>query len=256
MTKRASAVLQPIISAHAHIGDTRVFDADNSEADLLAAMDAAGVDASIVMPSAGCRDAAAIHDRIAVMAQRHPGRIFGMIQLNPHTDEPEYLREAERCVRDLGFVGAKIHPLGYGVSPTSRDAEMVFRIAAQLGIAVMVHTGSGLPWGLPSLWIPLAQRYPNVNVVLAHAGMGVFTAEAHLAATMCPNVFLETSWAKPGELLELIRSLGPARVMMGGDLVSNFPVELFKYRSLGLPDDVLAQCLGGTARTVFGLLPQ
>lgn len=242
-----------IVSAHAHIGDTRVFDADSSEEALLQAMDDAGVDASIVMPSAGCANAVAIHDRIAHLAQQRPGRIFGMIQINPHTDEEIYTAEAERCVRELGFVGVKIHPLGYAVNPRSRDAEMVFRVARQLHIPVMIHTGSGLPWSLPALWIPLAQKYADVSVVLAHAGMGIFTAEAHLAARMCPNIYLEMSWAKPPELKWLISDLGIDRIMMGGDLNSNLAVEVFKFRSLGLSEADLAMGLGGTAIRVFDL---
>ncbi len=242
-----------IVNAHAHIGDSWVFDADNSEQDLLQAMDANAVDVSLVMPSAGCRDAAAIHDRIARLAREHLGRFYGIIQMNPHTDRAIFAAEARRCVGELGFVGVKIHPLGYGVDPKSRDADAVFQIARDLSITVMIHTGSGLPWALPALWIPLAQRYPDVNVVLAHAGMAIFTAEAHLAATLCPNVYLETSWAKPGELLWLIRDLGARRIMMGADLLSNMPLELFKYRSLGLSADQLEACLGRTAAAVFRL---
>lgn len=242
-----------IVSAHAHIGDSRVFDADNTEEELIEAMDQAGVHVSIVMPSAGCANAAAVHDRIARMAKAYPQRIFGMVQINPHTDHQVYWAEARRCVEDLGFVGVKIHPLGYAVNPRSRDAEMVFQVAKELSIPVMIHTGSGLPWSLPSLWIPLAQRYAGVPVVLAHAGMGIFTAEAHLTAELCPNVFLETSWAKPGELQWLVNSLGAERIMMGGDLNSNLPVEVFKFRSLKFSQRQLDQCLAGTAIQVFRL---
>ena len=56
-----------IVETHSHIGDTNVFDVDLKEADLLATFDANGVDIGIVMPSAGCASAPAIHDRIAKM---------------------------------------------------------------------------------------------------------------------------------------------------------------------------------------------
>ncbi len=242
-----------IVETHSHIGDTNVFDVDLKEEDLLATFDANGVDIGIVMPSAGCASAPAIHDRIAKMGQQNPGRIYGMIQINPHTNRQEYEKEAERCVRELGFVGVKIHPLGYGVSPRSKSADMVFQVARDLEIPVMIHTGSGIPWALPSLWIPLAQRYPQVSVILAHAGMGVFSMEATLTANLCPNVYLETSWAKPGELLSMIREVGAHRVMMGGDLMSNLPVEIFKYRSIGLTPEEQTQCLARTAIQVFKL---
>ena len=38
------------------------------------------------------------------------------------------------------------------------------------------------------------------------------------------------------------------------DHLDNLPVELVKYRSLGLGDDQLAGVLGGTARALFDLV--
>ncbi len=242
-----------IVNPHAHIGDTKVFDAENFEEDLIRAMDANGIDVSIVMPSAGSSNAAAVHDRIAAMGQQHPGRIFGMIQYNPHAPDGELERETERCVRDLKFVGIKIHPMGGAVNPLGRDAARICDLARALGIPVMIHTGTGVPWALPSLSIPLARRYPDVRFVLAHAGMMVFTVEAWVAADVCPNIYLETSWCAAHDIAWLIRELGAQRIMMGGDLISNFPVELAKFRSLNLPPDQLNWCLARTAIEVFRL---
>jgi predicted TIM-barrel fold metal-dependent hydrolase len=53
----------------------------------------------------------------------------------------------------------------------------------------------------------------------------------------------------------MVDQCGAGRVLFGSDHLSNLPVELVKYRSLGLSDDELAQVLGGTARKVFGLPP-
>jgi len=242
-----------IVNPHAHIGDTVVFDAENFEEDLIRAMDANGIDVSIVMPSAGSTNAPAVHDRIAKMGEKYPGRIFGMIQYNPHTPVGELEREAERCVRDLKFVGIKIHPLGGAVNPLSKDGRRICDVAQRLNIPVMIHTGTGIPWALPSLSIPLARRYPDVKFVLAHAGMMVFTMEAWVAADVCPNIYLETSWCAAHDIAWLIRELGANRIMMAGDLISNFPVELAKFRSLNLPEDQLNWCLAKTAIEVFRL---
>src|SRR5258706_11489233 len=164
-----------IVNPHAHIGDTMVFDVNNEESDLIRAMDENGFDVSIVMPSAGARNAPAVHDRIAVLGRQYPNRIFGMVQYNPHTPEGELEREAERCVREHKFVGIKIHPLGGAGNPLGHDADRICKVAQRLSIPVMIHTGTGIPWALPSLAIPLARRYPDVKFVLAHAGMMVFT---------------------------------------------------------------------------------
>ena len=45
----------------------------------------------------------------------------------------------------------------------------------------------------------------------------------------------------------------PERLMLGTDLIGNVPIELAKYRSLGLTESQLAWCLGKTAAAVFGI---
>jgi predicted TIM-barrel fold metal-dependent hydrolase len=242
-----------IIDAHAHLGSCRVFDLDISEELLLHTMEVTGVDAIIVQPFPGAPDAAAVHDWIAGLAKRYPSRTFGLASLNPHMDEEAYQREIERCVRELGFVGVKIHTVGHAVNPLGRHADLVARTARDLGVAVMIHTGPGVPFALPSMAIPLAQRYPDVRFVLAHAGYAVFTAEAQIAAQLCPNIYLEPSWCTPGGILGLIRSLGPDRVLFGSDMPINQAPQLATLRLLGLTDDELDTCLWRTAARVFDL---
>jgi uncharacterized protein len=242
-----------IVDAHMHLGEDRVFDDDVSEQALMDALDRHGVDAAIVQPFPGVASPAAVHDRIAGLAAKHPGRIFGLVSLSPHRDQDEYYREAERCVRDLAFVAIKLHTIGHAVNPLSRDGELVFATAAALGVPVMVHTGVGVPFALPSLVLPGARKHPDTPVVLAHAGALMYTQEALVVATMAPNVYLETSWIGPPMLGALVQQLGPQRVMFGSDLLPNIPVELAKYRTSGLSDAALAATMQGTATQVFRL---
>lgn len=242
-----------VVNAHAHIGDSRVFDVDVSEDDLLREMDRRGIDASIVMPFAGAADYPAVHDRIAALAARLPGRIFGQIQLDPHMEPSAFRREAQRCARELGFVGMKLHPLGCAVNPLGRDAAVVYETAGAFDLPVMIHTGAGVPWALPSLVIPVARRYPGVRFILAHAGMQIYAKEAWVAAAECPNIWLECSWCTAADIRFFVTQLGAARVMWGGDVLSNYATELSKYDAMGLSDEERAQCLGLTAIAVYRL---
>src|SRR5437762_1010440 len=99
----------PTIDAHFHLGDCRVFSLNAEEDAILAAMDRHGVDAALVQPFPGATDARAMHDRIAALARRLPGRAYGIVSLNPHAERGAWTREVERCVRELGFVGIKLH---------------------------------------------------------------------------------------------------------------------------------------------------
>jgi uncharacterized protein len=242
-----------MVDTHAHLGKCCVFDLATTEEDLLRRMDESGVDATIVQPYPGAEDAARQHDLIADMCQRNPGRFYGLASLSPHGDHDAYRREVERCVKDLHFVGLKLHTIGHGVNPLSADGDFVFATGHDLGIPVMVHTGPGVPFALPALCIPAARKYPGLKIVLAHAGFAVFTAEAQVAASVCGNLYLETSWCIVEDIRWMISTIGPDRVMMGSDLPSNVPVEVAKYKALELDPQVYARVMAGNAVEVFKL---
>jgi predicted TIM-barrel fold metal-dependent hydrolase len=240
-----------IIDSHCHLGTSKLSGRAITESNLLEGMDIHGVDISLVMPHAVTDDPVAAHNGVAELCQQHPERFRGMVNLSPLWDEADYRREATRCVRDLGFVALKLNPMQHLTSPLMANANKVFDVAADLGVPVIVHTGPGVPWALPALSIPQARRHPKLPIILAHAGFAIYTAEAYVAAGECDNIYLEPSWCAVYELQWLIKELGVDRILFGSDLPENLPVELVKYRSLNLPSQELAVCLGGTAARLF-----
>ena len=243
-----------LIDAHQPVGDCRIFDLDVAEDVLIAAIADHGLDHVLVMPFPGARDAAVVHDRIAALAKATGGQVRGIVNLNPHQDRAAYAAEAERCVSELGFVALKLHTLGHAVEPSSVDGRMVSAEAARLGVPVMVHTGgAGEPFARPSHVLPLARQWPDLPIVLAHAGMGVATREAGLVAQLCPNVYLETSWCGTLDTALLAEMAGADRLMLGSDSAQNLGVELAKHDALGMSPQELACCLGATAVKVFRL---
>jgi predicted TIM-barrel fold metal-dependent hydrolase len=245
-----------IVDTHGHLGPSPTGSSgETSEADVLAAMAAHGVAATLVMPQSLQRDEAAVHDRVARFAAAHPGRIFGMASISPLLDDVDYFAEARRCVRDLGFKALKLHPGSYNTAPTLPRAEKCFRAAAELGVPLLIHTGLGAPAAQPSLVIPRARQFPDLPIVLAHAGFVVHAEEALVTAEVCPNVYLEPSWCQYYQAKRMVAAIGSARMLMGSDHPANLAVELAKWRATGISDDDLANCLGRTARRVFRLPP-
>ncbi len=242
-----------IVDSHAHLGPCRVFGLNNTVEMLLQYMEENGIDQSVVQPFPGAPDARKVHDDIARLAANHARRFFGLASLNPHTDPDAYFKEVERCVRQLGFVAVKLHTIGHAVSPLSQDADVVFQAARQLEDPAMVHTGMGMPFASPAQVIPKARQYPTVPIILAHAGYAIYTMDAYVTATECPNIYLETSWCTPHVIKFVIDKLGADRVMFGSDLCVNAPVEMAKGRAIGLEGDKKAQYLGATAAKVYGL---
>jgi uncharacterized protein len=245
-----------VLDAHCHIGYSLASGVEITEAGLLAVLAAHGVDAAMVMPQPHQGlEVVAIHDQIARFAAANPGVIHGMVNLSPRVPEADYRHEAIRCVRGHGFRALKLDPSVHALPPNHPRCEIIFATARELDVPVIVHTGLGVPNALPALAIPPALRYPDVTVVLAHAGFAVFAAEALVAAQVCPNIVLEPSWCASFQVADMVRQLGAARVMYGSDHPSNVASELAKLQALGLDDGQLAQVLGGTARRVFRVVP-
>jgi predicted TIM-barrel fold metal-dependent hydrolase len=242
-----------IIDTHVHLGTCRVFGRDQHADTVLASMDENGVALSIVQPYPGAPDARRVHDDIAELRESSGGRVVGLASFNPHRDAAEYFAEIERCVRELGFVGVKLHTIGHALDPASADATTVFGTAHELGVPVMVHTGPGMPFADPSLLIARAREFPDVTIVLAHAGAAIVTGTAIAAAEVCNNIVLETSWCRPGDIGAMIGRLGADRVMFGTDAPNNVSTEVAKYGALDLTPAQREAVLEGTARRVFNL---
>ena len=244
-----------IVDAHTHLGRDYVFEEDFTTERLLKGMETGKVDASIVQPGTtfDLKTVMEQHDYIAQLSKKMPKRIFGMANPSPHLPTDEYRKELKRCVEDLGFVAVKLHPWAHAANPNSSVGRKVFQAASDLGIAVMVHTGAGVPWALQSAIIPVAQEFQDLKIILAHCGSSIFSGEAALAAQLCPNVYLETSWLPNSSIYGYCKSVGADRVMFGSDSGENVATELVKFRTMGLSDDELEWCLGKTATKVFNL---
>jgi predicted TIM-barrel fold metal-dependent hydrolase len=243
-----------IIDVHTHLGVDRVFDEVRTEKDVLSQMEQHGIDISIVQPTFDTIDIESFrqsHNRIYKMCLDNPGRIYGMASVNPHIKTDDFKAEVKRCVEELGFVGIKLHPTAHACSPDSKDGLMLIETAAKLDIPVMIHTGAGIPASLPANVILVAHKFPDTKFVLAHSGMIIGSGEALIAAQLCPNIYLETSWTIPHHIINYINTIGASRVMYASDEYQNVATELAKYSSLPITKAQLAQCLGKTAAAVF-----
>ncbi|MBM3933162.1 MAG: amidohydrolase [SAR202 cluster bacterium] len=241
----------PTIDAHSHLGPCRVFDLNTEEQELLTQMNNNGIDTNLVQPYPGADPTSKVHDMISAMAKRNPGRFYGIASINPHQDKAAYFSELSRCVKQLGFVGVKMHTIGHAVNPGGVDGTTIFESASHLDIPVMIHTGPGIPFAAPSAVSGQLKKFPKVRVVLAHAGYAIFTGEAIAVADRFPQVTLEFSGCGFPQVNGMIKTLGANRVMFGSDLPPNVPVAKALVKTLGLKKEDEAMVMGGTALEVF-----
>lgn len=246
-----------IVDVHQHLGTCRVFDyKEQTEEDIIRNMDEKGIDASIVQPFPGAfpQPPKAEHDRIARMAENHPGRIFGICSANPHViTRDEWILEAQRCIEELGFVAIKLHTIGHSLLPTSKDGMMIFEIAHQLNVPVMIHTGLGGQLASPAQVIPAARKWPDLPIVLAHAGFPTQSPDAVYIASLLENVILEWSWGMADDIRWSIKELGVEKNLFASDLMDNTMTEQVKAAECGLTEEELEWFLGKTAIKIFRL---
>jgi predicted TIM-barrel fold metal-dependent hydrolase len=242
-----------IIDTHVHLGKSKFSGVNTNEDEILHAMTEHGVEACLVMPQPTLEHIPSVHENIFRFSLNQPGKIYGMASVDPWLSEDEYTEQIATCLGQYGFKAIKLHPMGHNISPLSPLCDKVYEAARRYQVPVLVHTGIGNPFSLPSLVMEPAKRYPDVRFVLCHAGFAVYTDEALVASKLCENIVLEPSWCPTYTVVKMIQTAGIGRIIMGSDHLSNLPVELTKYRSLGLTEDQLEQILYFNAKSVFQL---
>lgn len=242
-----------ILDSHMHLGEDVMFNTDDSEEDILAYMSENGIDAALLQTGILPRDPKAANQRLYALTQKYPGKFWGAAVLSPYLPEDEYFAFMRWAVKELGFKALKLQQYGFCANSSSPQARKVFETARALNVPVILHTGNGVPAALPSLSIPIAKEYPDLTIVLAHSGGGMYGSEALIAAQTCENIYLETSWCTVLDLKSFVEKLGCQRLMFGTDVPLNAGVELAKYRALRLTDAQYEQCFSRTAMDVFSL---
>lgn len=242
-----------IFDAHTHLGTARHSGRRFAASQMLAWMDAAGIDRALAIPFPVVDDPRAAHDEIGMAVRAWPERLAGAACVAPwQVPEREFRDEVRRTVELFGFRALKLQPQYHGLNPISPRSDFFFETALEFGLTLICHTGAGAPFALPSLFILPARRFPELRIVLAHSGGGIYAAEAIVAASVCPNIYLELSTLTPHQVLEVLEHVPAGRLMIGSDLPESAATELGKILSLGVAPEVKHEILWGTAAALFG----
>lgn len=243
-----------IFDTHTHIGVARHSGRRYAAEQLLRDMDGYGVDRSLLIPWPVVEDHRAAHDEIGRALGAHPGRFAGAACLYPYIPEQAFRDEVRRCREQFGFTAIKLQPQYQPLNPLWATSDFFFETALENNLTIICHTGTGIPYALPSLMMEPARRWPELRIVLAHCGGGgIFLGEAIIAASFCPNIYLELSTLMPNHVHEVLHRVPSSRLMIGSDLPENLAVEIGKILDLDASEDVRTDILGRTALGLFCL---
>ena len=242
-----------VFDTHTHLGTARHSGRQQTAGEMLRHMDRAGIDRSMLIPFPVVDDYRAQHNLIASAVRDHPDRFAGAACLNPFVPLEEFHTEVRRCAGELGFRALKLQPQYQPLNPVSRRSDFFFEAAAEYKLPVIAHTGTGAPFALPSLFMAAARRFPEVTIVLGHAGGSVYYLEAAVAAQVCPNIYIELSSLMPHHCAELLTHVDASRFMAGSDLPESLDTEIGKIFTLDITDEARRAILWDTPNRVFGL---
>jgi uncharacterized protein len=245
-----------LYDTHTHLGAARHSGRTCGLDDMLKAMDGFGVDRSLLIPFPVVDDYAAQHDLIAAALRSHPGRFSAAACIYPFILEQEFRDEVKRCAEELGFRALKLQPQYQALNPISPRSDFFFETAAEFGLPIVAHTGTGVPFALPSLFIMPARKFPEVRIILGHAGGSIYAAEAIVAASVCENIYIELSSLMPHHIREVLAHVPSNRLMAGSDLPESIDAELGKIISMDIPREDKENILWNTARRLIDGAPE
>jgi predicted TIM-barrel fold metal-dependent hydrolase len=172
--------------------------------------------------------------------------------------KPATYKQAEEMLQLPKCIGIKIHPEEHGY-PIREQGETIFEFAAAHRAVVLAHSSEQL--SLAANYLPFADAFPEMRLILAHIGCGWDGDLTHqvraLERSKHGNVFADTSSARsitPGLIEWAVRTVGADRILYGTDSPLYFaPMQRARIDHADLSDDEKRLILRDNAMRLFRL---
>ena len=138
-----------------------------------------------------------VDDRyVAEYVAAHPETLIGYLSVDP--TQPGWQDELRFGHQELGLRGIKLMPMYAGFRPDDSLLDPLWQYATKHEVPVLLHTGTTfvaqapLECTLPRHLDPVATRFPDVRIVMAHLGHP-YEGEAIVVARKHPHVYCDIS---------------------------------------------------------------
>ena len=216
VTGRTRQDLPEVVRLLEKSGTARYLDLKLTPAEIVAAMDVAGIQQ--LMLSAWCRPGRWLitNDEVAAHVETFPERFAGVAAVDL-ANPVAAVRELDRAVRQLGFKALRVVPWLWKLPPNDKLYYPLYVKCIELDIPFCTqvgHTGPLMPseTGRPVPYIDeVALTFPELRIVCGHIGHP-WTDEMIGVAWKHDNVYIDTSAYLPRyyppQLLQFMRTYG------------------------------------------------
>ncbi len=192
--------------------------------DLLQMMDRGGIARSVLLPLAkGHEDVSSLNDWVLSVSEANPAlTTFGAVHPFMSHLEAELDRLASQ-----GVLGVKMMPLLQQVYPDDSRCTALYESLIERDMILIAHAGRDPldrpeVFGTPERFALMVESFPEMKVILAHlGGLRMWDDVRRHLLPAARNVYFDTAYVSfymnSGSMQELIRDIGPERVLFGSD---------------------------------------
>jgi hypothetical protein len=232
--------------------------------ELLAALDAAGIDRAVVAGFAFARhcDIEAQNEYLLALPAQSPGRIAALATINPGLPGWE---QTARTAIDAGASGfGELRPAAQAWEPLGPAARSFCGLAQDAGLVLLWHVSEPLGHRYPGKaggispvdLCHVAEAFPRLRMVAAHQGGGLsFFLQMPEVRSILANIWFDTA-ASPllydeQSVWRLVALAGDGRVLFASDYPLLSPRRQLEQHLAHLPGDAAEAVCGGNAATLF-----
>jgi len=171
-------------------------------------------------------------------------------------------QEFRKLVR-MGVKGIKLYPSYSHFYPNDRYLYPVYEIAAAEGLPVLVHTGSSvfkgskIKYSDPIHLDDVATDFPDLAILMAHSGRGLWYEKAFFLSRLHPNLYMEISGLPPKNLLKYFPELGrnSDKIVYGSDWpgIKSMAENIESIKKLPLASESIKKILHDNAARILRL---
>ena len=149
-------------------------------------------------------------------AKKFPDKISAAVWVRPFSENAD--SSLYKAVGDnIKYIKAlKFHPFHSTVPFDSKQSEQFIELAGHYGLPIVTHTG-GSDSACCIRVYRMAKKYPKINFVMVHMGLGTDNNEAIDLISKLPNLYGDTTWVPIESTLTLIKNAGIEKIFFGSD---------------------------------------